>query len=383
MKKTTFQPGQSMKLPNGHLGYFRRPNAGFRVQDPDYVKWVTERLSKIPEIAGHLDLMKKAEAALAGLPSFSPPKRFPVPMAVSVGPQQAMIGTQIFPKFSSGPDEKGYYPIYGKEGFFVEPEGSTLNVGQTVRRMDVRIKFGEVTTKVKGIEVLTENREVSAASAALNLNIEAYKLDRAQASLAAEEEADYAAVALDATKYAAGFSETLATTTQWSHASSQPVNAFWAARRAIFLKTLQDPDLFAMGGDTEATLMVNAQIRSYANTANTGTGRAVPVTRDFLAALFQIAIAVGNAAKTVELDSEDDPTQIWGDFAGLYCTGQGAIVAPRFAISCFREGFPDLLPYRDDRVGTGANVLKWTDSWQPIVTKSNAAYLWLDTKLDV
>lgn len=56
-------------------------------------------------------------------------------------------------------------------------------------------------------------------------------------------------------------------------------------------------------------------------------------------------------------------------------------MAPRFAISCYREGYPDLLPYRDDRVGTGANVLKWMDSWNPIVLSNKAGFLWEDTKL--
>lgn len=378
--KNTLTQAETVKLPNGHLGYFRRQPSAVVAHDPEYVKWATERLSRIPEFTRQTDLMKKVEAELAGLPNFQPTRPFRVNMGISLGPQQAMIGTRIFPKFSSGPDERGWYPKNGSEGLFVDPKGSTINIGQDVRRMDVKIEFGEVDTAIKGREVLTENRENTTAAQVLGINIEAYKLDRAQASLAAEEENDYATVALDSSKYAAGFSETLAAGTQWSHKDSMPVNEFWRRRRQVFLKTLADPDLFAMGGDTEATLMVNAQILSYSNIAKTGLGRAVPVTRDFLIALFQIDIAVGNAAMTPDLDATDDPTQIWGDFAGLYCTGPNSVIAPRFAISCFRDGYPDLLPYRDDRVGTGANVLKWMDSWKPIVTKSNAGFLWLDTK---
>lgn len=380
MKKATYTPAETVKLPNGQLGYFRRQSPGFRVQDPDYVKWATKALSQIPEIAGQLDLMKKVEARLAGMPNFVAPRRFPVPMGISLGPQQAMIGNRIFPRFSSGPDEKGYYPKYGSEGLFVDPKGSKLVMGEGVKRMDVKIEFGEVKTEIKGREVLTENREQSTAAAVLNINLEAYKLDRAQASLAAEEENDYATLALNTASYASGFSETCVGPTQWSHKDSMPVNVFWQRRREVFLKTLQDPDLFAMGGDTEATLMVNPQILNFANIAKTGTGRAVPVTRDFLAALFQIELAVGNAAMTPALNSSADPTQIWDDFAGIYCTGPNSIVAPRFGVSVSREGYPDLLPYRDDRVGTGANVLKWMDSWYPVVTKNNAGYLWKDTK---
>lgn len=382
MKKTDLRPSQGITLPNGKLGYFRDAvTPGFRVSDPDYVKWATSRLSQIPEFAAQTDLMKKVEAKLAGFGSFAAPKRFPISMGMSLGPQQEMIGARIFRKFASGPDEQGYYPKYGKEGFFVDPKGSNITLGQDVRRMDVKIEFGTVKTKIKGREVLTENREQDLASAVLNLNLEAYKLDRAQASLAAEEENDYATIALDSTQYETGYSKTLTAGEQWSHKDSKPVEEFWQRRRQLFLANLVDPDLFAMGGDTEATLMTNAQILNFANIAKTGTGRAVPVTRDFLAALFQIEIAVGNAAMTQDLDSTDDPTQIWGDFAGLYCTGPTAIVAPRFGISCYREGYPDLLPYRDDRVGTGANVLKWMDSWNPIVLSNKAGFLWEDTKL--
>lgn len=376
---------QTIKIPaTGFNGYFRDQVTPFRVSDPDYVKWATERLKKLPEIASQFDSMKKVQhETFAGLPNFQPPSRYPVPMGIGLGPQQALIGNRILPKFVGGPDERGYYPIYGRESFFVDPKGNTVGIGGDVKRLDVKIEFGTVQTEMKAIEVLTEEREKSLAAAVLNIQIDAYKLDVAQKSLALEEEAAIATTVLNTGNYAAGFSETLTSTNQWSHKDSEPVNAVWEARRKVFLKTFQEPDIFAMGGDTMAVLAVNKQIQALSIAARTGQGRTgVPITPDFLAAVFQTEIIVGDAAKIATMDNTVDPSLIWSDFAGLYCTGQNQIVAPRYGVNVTREGYPSLLPYRDDRVGTkGATVYKWADSWYPVVTKNNAGYLWLDTKL--
>lgn len=375
----------SIKLPNKAMGYFRRMPTGIKVQDPHYFAWATERLKKIPEVAAQFDLMKKTEAEaheFAGLPNFQPTKRYAVPMGIGSGPQQAMIGTRIMPEFMGGPDEQGYYPVYGREGFYVDPKGNKVGIGGTVKRLDVKLSFGTVDTQPRAIEVLTEDREASIAAAVLNIQLDSYKLDVAQKSLAAEKESDIADTVLATGSYAsASFYETLAGSDQWTHDDSEPIGAFWTARRMLFVENLADPDLFAMGGATEAALMMNKQILSMSAIAKTGQGRpSAPVTRDFLAALFQIEIAVGNAASLAEIDdTTSTPTQIWGDFAGLYCTGPNAVVAPRFGVTVGREGYPSLLPYRDNTVGVaGANVFKWADCWKPKVTKSNAGYLWLD-----
>lgn len=384
MKKKFDIGSDELLLPNGQRGYLRRNVSAFGVSDPEYVKWATKRLEAVPRVAAQFDLMKKTEvevAKFANPETYRPTQRFPIPMGIGLGPQQAMIGQRIMPEFIGGPDDRGYYPIYGREAFYVDPLGNKLGPTGTVKRLDVKVTFGTVQTYQRAIEVFTEDREQEMAAAVLNLAIDSYKLDVAQRSLAAEKEADIASAVLSTGNYAAGHYETLAASDQWSHKDSTPVEAFWDKRRTLFRKNLVDPDLFAMGGETESTLMVNKQILALSSVARTGAGRpSAPVTRDFLAALFQIEIAVGNAATLSTIDSAADPTQVWDDFAGLYITGANATIAPRWGLTVVRTGYPLLVPYRDDRPGIGGNVFKWADCWNPKVTKTNAAYLWLDTK---
>lgn len=384
MKKKLDLGSDELLLPNGQTGYFRRNVSAFGVHDPEYVKWATERLKGIPRVAAQFDLMKKTEvevAQFANPETYRPTQRFPVPLGIGLGPQQAMIGPRIMPEFMGGPDNRGYYPIYGREAFYVDPKGNKIGPESTVKRLDVKLTFGTVETFQRALEVFTEDREQEMAAAVLNISIDSYKLDVAQRSLAAEKEADIASTVLTTGNYASGHQETLTASDQWSHKDSTPIEAFWLKRRTVFTKNLVDTDLFAMGGDTEQTLMTNKEILAVSSAARTGQNRpSAPVSRDFLAALFQIEIAVGNAATLSVIDSSGDPTQIWGDFAGLYITGMGATVAPRWGVTVVRNGYPLLVPYRDDRPGIGGNVYKWADCWNPKVTKTNAGYLWLDTK---
>jgi hypothetical protein len=108
-----------------------------------------------------------------------------------------------------------------------------------------------------------------------------------------------------------------------------------------------------------------------------GTFRApnqmVPV--EALIAILGTSVIVGGARSST-FPGGDSPTGIWGYDAGLVCTGQGRVLAPRFGATAVGAGYPFAWTFpRPERGGKGTDAVEETDAFKVFGVSSSSGYL--------
>lgn len=345
---------------------YLRPPVQLTEADPGMVKFFAERLAKNPEIAKLI-----GPEAFATITEYQPNSRTVLGTGIGYA-QGGFIGSVLLPEYVGGADEKADYPVFGKELFY--KENTTLNLGARPKRLDINLSFNTVKLNVHAAEVATDKREIP-LSGSLPVGIEAFKSNVLRTQIKNEKESEQADLLRTTGNYAAGYSETLSGTSQWSDgANAKPIAAVFAKRQKVFKATRRMPDTFWMGPDVLTALATNDSVRATAYAGGIAA-TAAPVSMEALAAIFRMSLVVGDAG--ISTSPTGDPTDLWGNDAGILWVGRGEVIAPRFGITLTSEGYPSVQLYDDDTVGPkGASVEKYADGWNVIALVNKAGYLW-------
>lgn len=218
------------------------------------------------------------------------------------------IADQVVPVVPAAKDSDKYY-VYGKENF---------NLENTRRKPDA--KANQVTRSLSSEAYVTERHalrdfvtddEIQNSDPALDPFGDATTslTDR----LLLRREYDAASLLFSAANMS-GYTAALSGTGQWSHASSDPVQAVEAQRLAIIGRTGKRPNKLVIGPEVFSALKGNPAIRDRVKYSMKEV-----ITLDLLAQLFEVdKVVVGNATyNTAKEGQATSLSFIWGKYVLL------------------------------------------------------------------
>lgn len=176
-----------------------------------------------------------------------------------------------------------------------------------------------------------------------------------------------------AANYPAANKVTLAGTSQWSHADSDPALAVLNASSVVQGLTGRDPNVLVIGYEVFNTLKVHPKIRNYLPQDVIGT-----VDEPILAKVFGVSkVVVGKAIKS---NPQGTTSRCWGKFASLLCVNEGMgsegslhLQDPTFAKTFRLAGFPVVDHwYVDD---TEVDYYRAKDNYAVQVVHSESGFL--------
>ncbi|MDP2317459.1 MAG: hypothetical protein Q8P41_31535 [Pseudomonadota bacterium] len=340
--------------------------------DPDRVRHVQKALAdgKIPSSVIPTDVQ------LAAVGSYLPPQKEIAPLALGYV-QGVPIGSLVIPEFTSL-KRKAAIPSFGAEKFAVNDK--PIGTGGSVDDVDTSISWLETAIEAYGGKTYVDDDERDEAAGNLppGISVEGVKLDRLVTSYDTLKEKHQATFARNTANYAtspSNFFDTLAATTQWTHADSTPVTDWARARRKIQKYGLTDVDLGWLSGDAATALRMNPQILAAVKWTGEKPGNMVPI--DFLVALFGMNLAV--ASMVASAYPGETPSELWGQDAGMVATGRGQVLGRRFAATATHAKYPYESVERDgDRGGRGSDRIRHSDAWGLKSLATNAGYLFIN-----
>lgn len=319
-----------------------------------------------------------AEVQLAAVGSYLPPQKEIAPIALGYV-QGAPIGSLVLPEFTSN-KRKAAIPTLGAEKFAVNDK--PIGTGGSVDEVDTSIDWLEVEVKAYGGKTYVDDDERDEAAGNLppGVSVEGIKIDRLVTAYDTLKEQHQATFVRTTSNYAtspSNFYDTLAGPTQWSHKDSTPITDWATKRRLIQKNGLSDPDLGWLSGDALLALRMNPQILE--TVKYTGTqdkpGNMVPI--DVLVALFGMNLAVASMVSAAYPGAT--AAELWGQDAGMVCTGRGQVVGLRFGATATHSKYPFESIERDgERGGRGSDRIRHSDAWGLKSLKTNCGFLWVN-----
>lgn len=184
-------------------------------------------------------------------------------------------------------------------------------------------------------------------------------------------EVEQAAIARTAASYAVGNKATLSGTSQWSHASSFPIQAIEDAKEAIRLQVGVRPNTLVIGAKVFAALKQHATIVDRIKY----TSREV-ATPELLASLFGLdRVLVGDA---VSQDADGNMQDVWGKDAILAYTNTAPLAsmgAPSYGYTYRLRNYPVAeMPWLDRDIESWKYPVR--DSVAPVIAGAEAGFLW-------
>lgn len=187
-----------------------------------------------------------------------------------------------------------------------------------------------------------------------------------------------AAIATNASNYAAGNKVTLSGTSQWSdYTNSNPIGDVAAARNAIRKVTGKRPNVMVMGADVWEILqyhpkLVDAAILKGAIGLN---GSGAGLSTEQVAKIFNVQqILVGDAIK---LDASDTPADVWGKDVVLAYTEVASLASrgtPSYGYTYRLRNYPLVeQPYYEKN--TRSWIYPIIDEVAPVIAGAEAGYL--------
>jgi hypothetical protein len=294
---------------------------------------------------------------------------------------------EILSVFVAGPDNKGYYPYYGKEKFQLITSVTGQNA--IANRSDFTPKHIPVETEEHFHEVSVTDTE-RAVGAFMPVGADTIKMQLLRSQLDLEKEAGQLAMIADTTKYASGFTLDASANTnlhRFSNPNADPVNDITDWIEVVRKGCRQIPDTVATSWGPIVKLRRHPAIRDAIKYGGTADKPAAMVSLAALSELFGIRFVIGSAGWASPFGAALD--DIWasrttaaGAIFWVGCTGAGRVLAQRFGITVSKAGFPKFSPYIDPRVSsTQATVYKYALAWKPHLVDnvgdgtSNAAFL--------
>lgn len=246
--------------------------------------------------------------------------------------QTELIGSLVLPETTEN-QANFTVPIYGKD---------FLKAAQTLRAPGAdpaKTKMDAMDTVKIGLDeyALYETVDRQELEDGDINKLKVYKTKLVTQQLLNGRELAIANVVMDYSKYSATTNKaTLSTTTQWSHADSDPYQAIMDAKSKIRLATGVSPNQLTIGEKAWAALSSNVKLRQRMTDARVGI-----ITKDVITTFLELeAINVGSAINRSEAGAN---SFIWGNNAVLHYTPRVATpnkYEPSFGYSFKRAGNP-------------------------------------------
>lgn len=260
---------------------------------------------------------------------------------------------------------------FGKEDF------RKVNTRRAPGAATGRIQYGYASDPVSlpqdSLEAVVPNETADEAAKVPGFDLARISVDRVLNVFGLNLEIEVATKARDLATYPAANKATLAGSSQWSHADSDPGKDVDTAKDVIRRMIGLRPNLLVLGPDAMTALRRHPKIREQFKFTSSDT-----VTAAQLAEYFQVAEVIsGDGVYLPDTAADTDPAQdIWGKDAILAYVNKNAsdYLSPSFAYTYRLKGCPFVeTPYPE------RNSKSWmypvTDEEAPYITGTEAGFL--------
>ncbi|MGE0333088.1 MAG: hypothetical protein AB7P37_20600 [Ramlibacter sp.] len=295
----------------------------------------------------------------------------PVLTNLAIGYTNAqLVAEWLFP-FAPVDKERSKLPKFGKEAFKI------YNTLRALRAKSNRINPEGITdmdlvTDEHDLEYPIDYREEAEAA----FPLQAHATHTVTEAIQLRREKTCADMAQNAANYGAGNKITLAGTSQFTHASSDPIAVIETAKDAVRSKIGRRPNTMVIGATALRPLKFHDKLVDKIKYVQKGK-----IRLEHLRELFEIEnIVVGEA---VYADDNDAFGDIWGDnivLAYVPPKSNGSmdrdVLAPSYGYTPRRKGNPSV----DVRTEDGKiELVRATDNYRPYIVGADAGYLISDT----
>lgn len=294
----------------------------------------------------------------------------PILTEVARGYQQgSLVGMSLFPRVPVL-QRGGRIITFGKEAF-MQYANMRRAPGQNTRRVQFGHSGAPFALEDFSLEGQVPMETQQEAQAVPGIDMAARTVNGVQDIIANRLEIAQAALATNASLYAAGNKVTLSGTDRWSDpVNSDPMGVTETAKEAIRRVTGKRPNVMVIGAQVLAALKVHNKVLERIKY----TGRDIP-TVALLASLFDVdQVLVGDS-----INAADDGTfsDTWGKFAVLAYSATASVAAqgtPSYGYTYQLVDMPMAEePYYD------RNAKSWiypvTDSCAPVIAGAESGYL--------
>lgn len=346
--------------------------------DPEKVDFMRKRIAeKMP--SGILDEETRAQFASPG--QYRPTTRAMFPAGLGYV-QAPYIGSLVLPEWESTPvggrpKNQASYPVTGTERY--EINDKPLAPGAEPDSVDIVVSFATITLEEYGGTVMVTDLERDEAAGNLaNLDLDTYKLGVVQTQTETLKEKHQATAVKTTGNYASGtYYTTLSGSTQWSHASGTMIDDVAGRKRTVAKGCFEEADLLWLSPDAFTAARKNAQVLAAVQYGGDKIAPGTMVPPATLVALFNMNIAIGGARNATTPGGT--PSEIWGQDAGIVCTGNGQLLGVRFGVTGGSQAYPYQATERKALVaGRGGDKSIYTDAWKTKIVKSTAGFLWVN-----
>lgn len=283
-----------------------------------------------------------------------------------------LVADALFP-FATVEKEAGKIPQFGKEAFKI------YNTERALRAKSNRISPEGTTTldyvcDEHDLEYPIDYRESDEAM----FPLEEHGTMVVTEGIRLRHEKKSAELAQTAGNYPSGNKITLSGTSQFTHASSDPVGVIEDGKEAVRAKIGKRPNVMVIGALSFRALKNHAQLLDRIKYSMTGV-----VTVDLMKQIFGIAnIVVGEAVYASDAGVFSD---VWADncilayVPGASPQGERTPYEPAFAYTLRKRGKPEI--DKRDEEGGKIRLIRNTDIFVPKIVGAEAGYLISDTNL--
>jgi hypothetical protein len=283
---------------------------------------------------------------------------------------KAFIADEVMPRVRVGTEEFTYYK-WDTDNFKI-PD---LTVGRTSMIQRDNISATELSSKTAdyALEIPVPQKDIDQAPAGLDpLGAAA---ERIAAKLATAREKRVADIVFNAANYKATTNKaTLSSTSQWSHADSDPIKAILEAMDGMLVR----PNIMVVGRQVYTALMRHPKLvaASHGNSGLYGLAG-----KSFLADLFELQdIYVGEAfIDSTKKGQTQSMARCWGKHAALLYRETGATVGTM--TYGFTAQFNDrvAMQWEDRNIGLyGGKMIRVGESVKELMTANDLGYLFTD-----
>ena len=281
------------------------------------------------------------------------------------------VGHLLFPRVDTF-DSSGKVLEFGRESFTLY--NARRVAGAATKRIDFGVEGKPYTLVQDSLEskVPREYQRDAAKDAKIDLGIRAS--DTVMRALTLTLENEQAAIATNAANYPSDHKVTLSGTSQWSHASSTPVDDIETARQVIRASCGLYPNIAIAGPKSYSALKNSVQVVNRFRNSDV-------ITSKMLSALLEIdTIAEGRAVVSTALGGFQD---VWGDYfvLGYAPPKPSGMEEPSYGYTYTMVGHPFVeKSYYDGN--TKSNIYGVTYERVPVLTGMSVGYLFSDTSAE-
>ncbi len=277
------------------------------------------------------------------------------------------VGNTLFPRVPVTA-RGGQVLSFGREDFVLYTTARAP--GANTKRVDIAQSTSSYALEDHSLEGKLPNEIAQEARNVLSVDLARRATNVPMRSIGLTLEKQQADIATTAGSYAAANKVTLASTTQWSHASGVPKTNVDTARDAISAAIGVVPNTMVLSAQAWKALRNNPQMTDqikYTSSASISTEIAADILE-----LDRVVVARAvywNGTATVP---------IWGNFAVVAYVGQASgYEEPSYGYTYVLNGYPMAEPPYEER-NSKSRFYPVTDSRIPVMTSMNAGYLFTD-----